>query len=179
MTEASSKQHPTNQRDAAKLLGISEQKLREFKAREGFPNCENGYPVEAISDWLALNDNTQGDESDGEEATNDAGSESDTDQTDAASDSPENASAESAPPESEPPAEEPPRGRQDKPAPNCPRCQVPCESRRSDPYFTRYYCPHKHCNYSAKVARPEFIARQQRLRKPQKPQTPESDFGAR
>jgi hypothetical protein len=48
--------------------------------------------------------------------------------------------------------------RSDKP--ECPYCKCACESNRSEPYFTRYYCPNKGCNYSVKVPRPNM---QQRL----------------
>lgn len=60
----------------------------------------------------------------------------------------------------EAPAEK--RGRQNLPAPICPYCTaltgapVVCESNRSDPFFTRYYCPTADCTFSQKVARPQI-----------------------
>lgn len=50
----------------------------------------------------------------------------------------------------------PPSGemlRQNAPAPECPYHKVPCESNRSEPFFTRYYCPEPGCSYSQKVPR--------------------------
>lgn len=44
--------------------------------------------------------------------------------------------------------------RQNAPAPICPYHKVPCASNRSDPFFTRYYCPEADCSYSQKVPRP-------------------------
>lgn len=38
--------------------------------------------------------------------------------------------------------------------PECPYHKCACESRRSEPFFTRYYCPQPGCGYSEKVARP-------------------------
>ena len=62
----------------------------------------------------------------------------------------------------DPPA---PRGRQSA-APDCPRCstdekRVRCVARRSDAFFTRYYCPTEGCPFSLKVARPSLRGRRQ------------------
>ncbi len=47
------------------------------------------------------------------------------------------------------------RGRQPAgQAPMCPYCNVVCESKRSEPFFTRYYCPKEGCSFSQKVPRP-------------------------
>ncbi len=55
------------------------------------------------------------------------------------------------------------RTRQTNEPPTCPIHKEPMKSKGSDPYFTRYYCPHKDgCTYSEKVARP---AMQQRIRR--------------
>ena len=60
----------------------------------------------------------------------------------------------------------PPRGRQSA-APCCPYCstadkKVRCVSKRSDSYFTRYYCPNEHCPFSIKIPRPSLRRRAQR-----------------
>lgn len=41
----------------------------------------------------------------------------------------------------------------------CPYHKCKCKSNRSDPFFTRYYCPEKGCTYSQKVPRPQMIER--------------------
>jgi hypothetical protein len=75
-----------------------------------------------------------------------------------------------------------PRGRQGN-APLCPYCSkkddkgqviepVLCKSARSDPFFTRYYCPNG-CGYSEKVPRPQLAQRVERVR------AAEEDFSAR
>lgn len=48
------------------------------------------------------------------------------------------------------------RLRQNLPPPLCPYHKCECKCNRSDPLFTRYYCPEKGCTYSAKVARPQM-----------------------
>lgn len=54
------------------------------------------------------------------------------------------------------------RLRQNLPPPTCPYCSKPgapvvCKSGRSEPFFTRYYCPNKpRCAYSVKIARPQI-----------------------
>jgi len=64
------------------------------------------------------------------------------------------------------------RLRQNLPPPVCPYHRVECRSNRSDPLFTRYYCPTAGCTYSAKVARPviDQVLRRQEARE---------DFSAR
>lgn len=53
------------------------------------------------------------------------------------------------------------RGRQgEQNRPTCPYCSqaksaVICVAKRSDPFFTRYYCPTAHCSFAIKVARPK------------------------
>ena len=39
---------------------------------------------------------------------------------------------------------------------------VICESKRSDPYFTRYYCPTTGCGFAVKVPRPQLRDRLRR-----------------
>jgi hypothetical protein len=61
-----------------------------------------------------------------------------------------------------PASSEPTGGRQSN-APVCPNCSEPeepvlCKSNRSDPFFTRYYCPND-CGFSVKVARPDLRKR--------------------
>ena len=79
---------------------------------------------------------------------------------------------------SEPGSSEPERLRQGN-APPCPYCSkegkppVMCVSQRSDPYFTRYYCPTEGCNFAVKVPRPQL---RDRLRRAQED---EKDFSAR
>lgn len=49
------------------------------------------------------------------------------------------------------------RLRQNLPPPVCPyHPGVECKSKRSEPFFTRYYCPEPGCTYSAKIARPQL-----------------------
>jgi hypothetical protein len=48
------------------------------------------------------------------------------------------------------------RLRQNLPPPVCPYHRVACQANRSDPCFTRYYCPAKDCTYSQKVPRPQL-----------------------
>lgn len=54
--------------------------------------------------------------------------------------------------------------RQNAPPPVCPYCNVACESNRSDPFFTRYYCPTAGCSFSTKVPRPRVEERLRRDR---------------
>lgn len=52
-----------------------------------------------------------------------------------------------------------PRARQSA-APMCPYHQkTRCVSKRSDPYFTRYYCPEEGCTFLAKIPRPNLPTR--------------------
>ena len=68
---------------------------------------------------------------------------------------------------------DPQRLRQNAPAPMCPYHKCACESKRSEPFFTRYYCPTERCTYSQKVPRPDVRARLSRAR------AQESDHSAR
>lgn len=58
---------------------------------------------------------------------------------------------------------------------NAPFCtthkDVRCESKHSDPFFTRYYCPVEGCRFSLKISRPNP--------KQKPPPEPEEDFSAR
>lgn len=65
------------------------------------------------------------------------------------------------------------RLRQNLPPPECPYHHVPCESNRSDPFFTRYYCPTQGCSYSQKVPRPKI---EERIRRAE---AEEQDFSTR
>ncbi len=65
--------------------------------------------------------------------------------------------ASSEPPSTEPAAEAPLLPQADKP--ECPYCKGPCTANRSEPYFTRYYCPTRGCTYSVKVPRPRIQER--------------------
>ena len=38
-------------KDAANLLGITPRQLGEWKHEDGFPDCSNGYDVDAIAKW--------------------------------------------------------------------------------------------------------------------------------
>ncbi len=51
-----------------------------------------------------------------------------------------------------------PIGRQ----PICPYHHCECKSRRSEPYFTRYYCPRTGCSYSEKIPRPTIEKERER-----------------
>lgn len=57
-----------------------------------------------------------------------------------------------------PPAPSPngntPGQRQDEAPPECPYHHVACKANRSEPFFTRYYCPIDGCTYSSKQPRP-------------------------
>lgn len=55
-------------------------------------------------------------------------------------------------------------GRQDQPAPICPYHGVQCTAKRSEGFFTRYYCPEEDCSFSAKVPRPQIKRRVQQDR---------------
>jgi len=44
------------QREAAQLLGISAPSLREWMKQPGFPNCDNGYDIDAIKAWRDATD---------------------------------------------------------------------------------------------------------------------------
>ncbi len=57
----------------------------------------------------------------------------------------------------EEPKQQPLAPQSDKPV--CPYCKVSCRSNRSEPYFTRYYCPERGCTYSVKVPRPRMQER--------------------
>lgn len=46
---------------------------------------------------------------------------------------------------------------QKRPAPDCPEHGAPCISNRSEKSFTRYYCRHKGCRFSKKIARPPAL----------------------
>ena len=52
----------------------------------------------------------------------------------------------------------PPRGRQTA-APLCPYHKKHCVAKRSDAYFTRYYCPVKGCSFMVKQPRPQLANR--------------------
>lgn len=61
-----------------------------------------------------------------------------------------------------------PRARQSS-APFCPyHKKTRCVSRRSDQFFTRYYCPEEGCSFSIKIPRPRI-----------RPAEEEQDFAAR
>jgi hypothetical protein len=68
------------------------------------------------------------------------------------------------------PTDTPPTEGDDEPrlrqsaAPLCPYHGVRCESKRSEPYFTRYYCPEDGCSYSQKLPKPGMAERLQRDR---------------
>lgn len=51
-----------------------------------------------------------------------------------------------------------PRGRQTA-APLCPYHKKHCVAKRSDAYFTRYYCPVVGCQYMVKQPRPQLATR--------------------
>ena len=61
-------------------------------------------------------------------------------------------------------------------APICPYCAVPCKANRTEPLFTRYYCPTAGCTYSQKVVRPEW---QKRLSRQRQKEEAKTDFSAR
>jgi hypothetical protein len=61
-------------------------------------------------------------------------------------------------------------------APICPYCAVPCKANRTEPLFTRYYCPTVGCTYSQKVVRPEW---QKRLSRQRQKEEAKTDFSAR
>lgn len=80
--------------------------------------------------------------------------------------------AASKPPEAS--AEESKPLRQNLPAPYCPyHKEVQTKANRSEPFFTRYYCPVKGCNFSQKVQREDLAKRVRRER------DAEADFSAR
>jgi hypothetical protein len=58
----------------------------------------------------------------------------------------------------------------------CPYCNLQCKSNRTEPLFTRYYCPGEGCGYSQKVMKPEALAR---LNRRQQQAAREEGFGAR
>lgn len=71
----------------------------------------------------------------------------------------------------------PASNRQQRPAPECPYCSKPgapvvCKSKRSDPYFTYYYCPNDQCTFSQKQPRPALLRTMQK-------QAAEEDYSAR
>ncbi len=153
------KQMVSNQSEASTILGVTVETLRKWRERDDFPwGGPAGYDIDAIREWAAQFEPL----------------------IEATRDKEENMPSspgiiENLPEErTEPDSQHSERGRQCNQV-ICPYCKVKCKSRRSEPFYTRYYCTDEGCSYSVKIPRPILVESAKRRRVPQD----EDDYGAR